>query len=194
MSQQTKREFNDDMVQPHVDKLLAMVKYNRDRLKSDKEYKSLSEEARLGHIQKHPDYKSFYSMFPSVTTYAISRGIYSIKVFKKYIKYKFTKTPTADERAELMQNPEGQKIWGNQFYATYVKWIYADKNPRCSTNELDKVYKDVLDALNEDTKSFFKTYEKEKEKMEAESRKFSAERRDELKDMFKKRLEDKLKK
>jgi len=188
----TKKEMNDAMVQPYIDKLVEMVEYNRNKLKNEKEYQELSEEKRLEHIQKHPEYQEFYRSFPSVTTYAISRGIYSTKVFKKYIKYKFTKTPTPEERAELMNNPEGQKIWANQFYAIYVKWLYAEKNPHCSKAELDSVYDNILSELNKEAKKFFATYEQEKEKYEQEKSNFHKERKDELKDLFKQRLQKKL--
>ena len=188
----SKREFNDEMIQPYVDKLIAMVKYNRDKLKNEKDYRELSEEDRLKHIQIHPEYKEFYMSFPSVTTTAICRGVYSTKVFKKYIKYKFTKTPTAEERAELSTNPEGQMLWANQLYATYMKWLYAEKVPKCPQNELNRVYNEYLDALNSDIKKDFQTYEKEKAKFDLEKEKLNQERKNELKDLFKKRLEKKL--
>lgn len=189
---QTKKELNSQMIQTYVDKLVEMVKYNRDKLKNEEEYRKLTEEKRLEHIQKHPDFQDFYRSFPSVTTYAISRGVYSTKVFKKYVQYKFTKTPTPEERAELMNNPEGQKVWGNKFYATYVKWLYADKNPHCPQNELDRVYTETLNALNQETKQFFQTYEKEKEKFDIEKEELNKERKEELKQLFKQRLENKL--
>jgi hypothetical protein len=191
---QTKKEVNDEMVKPYITKLVEMVEYNRNKLKSDIEYKKLTEEKRLEHIQKHPDFKEFYMAFPSVTTYAISRGIYSTKVFSRYIKYKFTTKPTEYERTELMNNPEGQKLWANHFYATYVKWLYAEKVPHCPQHELNQVYEETLKALNADTKKFFSTYEQEKEKFEKEKQELNIERRAELKDLFQKRLEEKLKK
>lgn len=189
----SKKEINDEMIQPYVDQLIKMVKYNRDRLKNEEGYRKLTEEQRLEHIQKHDEFKEFYRTFPSVTSYAISRGVYSTKVFKRYIKYKFTKTPTAEERMELMNNPEGQKVWGNHFYAIYVKWLYQEKNPHCSQTDANRVYTEILDALNKDTKKFFDTYEKEKKKFEQENQTLLNERKEELKELFKKKLQDKLK-
>jgi hypothetical protein len=189
---QNQKEVNDEMIKPYIDKLLEMVEYNRNKLKNDSGYLKLSEENRLAHIQKHPDYQEFYRAFPSVTTYAISRGIYSTKVFKKYIKYKFTKAPTPEERTKLMNNPEGQKIWGNHFYATYVKWLYAEKNAHCSQSELDEVYNNILDELNKEARKFFATYEKEKERYDNEKDNLNKERKTELKDLFKQRLQKKL--
>lgn len=189
----TKREINDEMIQPYIDKLIEIVNYNRNKLKTEKEYRELSEEKRLEHIQKHPDFQEFYRTFPSVTTYAISRGIYSVKVFKKYIKYKFTKVPTNEERIELMNNPEGQKLWGNHFYAIYVKWLYQEKNPHCSKTESERVYNEVLTELNKDTRKFFDTYEKEKKKFEQEKKDLEKEKKEELKQLFKQRIQQKLK-
>jgi len=189
----SQKEVNSDTIQPYVDKLVEMVFYNRNKLKDEEEYRKLSEVDRLKHIQTHNDFKEFYKTFPSVTTYAISRGIYSTKVFKKYVQYKFTKVPTTEEREELMNNPEGQKIWGNHFYAIYVKWLYAEKNPHSPQSELDTVYNNILSELNKETKKFFKTYDTELKKFEEEKKILSQEKKDDLKNIFKKRLENKLK-
>lgn len=188
----SKRQVNDEMIQPYVNTLVEMVNYNRTKLLNDTTYKGLSEEKRLEHIQKHPDYQDFYRSFPGVTTYAISRGIYSTKVFKRYLKYKFTKDPTPAERAELVNNPEGQKLWANHFYAIYVKWLYAEKNPHCTQPELNQVYNDILNELNKETKRFFKTYEQEKAIFDKEKENLTREKKEELKDLFKKRLQKKV--
>ena len=193
-NQNSKREVNDEMIQPYIDKLVDMVKYNRDKLKNEGEYRNLSEEDRLKHIQQHPEYKEFYMSFPSVTTTAVCRGVYSTKVFKKYIKYKFTKTPTPEERADLSTNPEGQMLWANQLYATYMKWLYAEKNPHCPQSELTRVYDEYLSALNKDVKKDFKTYEKEKAKFDKEKEVLNKERKEELKDLLKRRLQQRLEK
>ena len=182
----------DDTINSYIEKLLNMVKYNRDRLINNKEYSELKQEHRIIHIQKCDEYKEFCSSFPVVSKYAIAYGIYSTKAFKRYIKYKFTKKPTKEERNELLNNPCGQKMWSNHFYATYIKWVHADKKPHCPQNELDNVYKQTLDLLNEETKKFFDTYDKELEKFDQEKEKLNIERREDLKKMFKKRLENKL--
>lgn len=178
----------------YVEKLHNMVKYNRDKLINDEEYKNLSQEKRILHIQKHEDYKDFCTTFPIVSKYAIAYGLYSTKAFKRYIKYKFTKKPTKEEREELINNPYGQKLWSNHLYATYVKWLHADKKPHCPQNELDNVYKQTLDMLNKETKKFFDTYEKELEKFNKEKEKLNNERKEELKELFKQNLQKKLEK
>ena len=67
-------------------------------------------------------------------------------------------------------------------------------SPHCPQHELNQVYEETLKALNADTKKFFSTYEQEKEKFEKEKQELNIERRAELKDLFQKRLEEKLKK
>ena len=167
-----------------------LLKYNRDQLLDNENYKNLEIHERIKYIQKMEDYKLFCRTYPIVSKYIIAFGLFSTKAFHKYLNWKSNIRPSDIHRNELINNPRKQELWKNKYvYAIYVKYLYQEKNSHSNLNDINKIYLETVNALNSETNEFFDMYEKEMAKIEETKKEYNVDRKNKIKDQLKLKLE-----
>ena len=165
--------------QSHVDKALELLKFNRDKLLDDKDYEKLELTQRMKFIQTHDDFSSFCKQYPIVSKYIVCFGLFSKKAFVKYIDWISIVRPSDELRAKISRDQRLQQKFKNKYiYSVYVKYLFQEKNPRSSLNDINKAYISTYEDLNKETDNFFDMYEKEVEKQN-EKKELNAEERKE---------------
>ena len=90
----------------------------------------------------------------------------------------------------MINNPRKQELWKNKYvFAIYVKYLYQEKNAHCNLNEINQIYLQSVNALNEETNEFFNLYEKELSKMEEIKKEYTSERKNKIKEQIKIKLQ-----
>lgn len=179
-------EFNKN----HTTIAKQLLKFNRDQLLDNENYKNLEIPDRIKYIQKMDDYKLFCRTYPIVSKYIIAFGLFSTKAFHKYLNWKSNIRPSDTHRSELINNPRKQELWKNKYvYAIYVKYLYQEKNNHSNLNDINKMYLETVNALNSETNEFFDMYEKEMEKIEETKKEYNIDRKNKIKDQLKLKLE-----
>lgn len=126
--------------------------YVNNRLKTDPEFFKLDSEVRYNEVSSMTEYKQFVQAFPIVSRYIIQMGVFSSKVFDKYLTHLNKIKPTTEERAQCINNNEEQMLWLNKQRALYVKWLHMEKTRNHNVHEANEVYTNTLNLLNQDTK------------------------------------------
>ncbi len=140
---------------------LEILKYNRDKLLSDKEYGELSIEKRIEHIYGKEEFKEFCMTYPLVSKFIVAFGLFNTKAFIKYLDWKARIRPSDLVRSKLIGNQREQEKFKNKYiYAVYVKYLYTYKGDHSNLEEINKVYQSAIEELNRETDKFFDTYEK----------------------------------
>ena len=179
-------EFNKN----HTDLAKQLLKFNRDQLLDNENYKNLEIKDRIKYIQKMDDYKLFCRTYPIVSKYIIAFGLFSTKAFHKYLNWKSNIRPSDNHRNDLINNPRKQELWKNKYvYAIYVKYLYQEKNNHSNLNDINKMYLETVNSLNAETNEFFDMYEKEMAKIEETKKEYNADRKNKIKDQLKLKLE-----
>jgi hypothetical protein len=156
-------EYNSNRVKT----ALELLVHNRKKLQTDNDYFKLTIQERINKVQTSSEFGSFCNEFPVVSKYIIAYGMFSTKAFKKYTDWKARLRPSDKIRSELSGNQLAQEHFKNKYiYAVYVKFLYADKNPRASIKEVNEVYIDTVNSLDSDSTSFFQMYESAKAEAE----------------------------
>ncbi len=179
-------EFNKN----HTALAKQLLKFNRDQLLDNENYKNLEIKDRIKYIQKMDDYKLFCRTYPIVSKYIIAFGLFSTKAFHKYLNWKSNIRPSDNHRNELINNPRKQELWKNKYvYAIYVKYLYQEKNNHSNLNEINQMYLETVKSLNLETNEFFDMYEKEMAKIEETKKEYNIDRKNKIKDQLKLKLE-----
>lgn len=200
---------SDDAINNEIKLALTMLKDHNNQLKTNQEYIKLDIEDRLKLFQNTEQYIDFFKLnelntedrikilsniekyrdftrkFPIVTRYLIQLGMFSSKAFKKYLKHLNNIRPTPEERDECKESHEKQCLWFNKHKAYYIKWLWEDKQKSKNQIELNKIYRESLEELNKDTRTFFKLIEIEKEKLKNKKNQNLNELKNELKNIVK---------
>jgi hypothetical protein len=179
-------EFNKS----HTEMAKKILKYNRDQLLNDKDYPLLDIKDRIKYIQNIDEFKVFCRTYPIVSKYIIAFGLFSTKAFHRYLNWKSNIRPSDSFRNELINNPRKQELWKNKYvFAIYVKYLYQEKNSHCNLNEINQIYLQSVNALNEETNAFFDMYEKELHKLEETKKEYNVERKNKIKEQIKIKLQ-----
>jgi hypothetical protein len=179
------KEFNNNC----INAAQSLLKYNRNKLSNDDTYLKLSDKDRIMKIQSMDEYKEFCKQFPIVSKYIIALGLFSSKAFNKYLDWKSNVRPSDYIRNKMINNPREQELWKNKYvYGIYVKYLYQEKNKHINLSEINQAYKLTVDALNEESNTFFDLYEKELKNMEETKLQYNEERKDHIKKQLKLKL------
>ena len=177
----------------HLDLAKKLLKYNRDKLLTDVNYAKLDITDRIKQIQKDDEFKIFCKTYPIVSKYIIAFGLFSTKAFIKYLNWKSTIRPSDSYRNELIQNQRKQELWKNKYiYSIYVKYLYQEKNPHVNLNEINKMFNESVEMLNEETNTFFDKYEEELNKIKEIKKEYTIDRKNKIKEQLKFKLEKNL--
>ncbi len=180
----------DEYNKNRVKKSLELLTFNRNKLLEDKDYASKSISERVRTVQSMEDFKAYCMEFPTVSKYIIAYGLFSTKAFVKYMEWKAKVRPSDELRNKLAGNQREQEKFKNKYvYAVYVKYLYADKNPRAGLKEVNSMYNSTYEKLNEETDEFFRLYESAK--METENKELDTmeKRKTDIAKQLKKKLE-----
>jgi hypothetical protein len=179
------KEFNNNC----INAAQSLLKYNRNKLSNDDTYLKLSDKDRIMKIQSMDEYKEFCKQYPIVSKYIIALGLFSSKAFNKYLDWKSNVRPSDYIRNKMINNPREQELWKNKYvYGIYVKYLYQEKNKHINLSEINQAYKLTVDALNEESNTFFDLYEKELKNMEETKLQYNEERKDHIKKQLKLKL------
>lgn len=179
----------DEYNKERVKKALELLVYNRKRLLDDDAYFKMPIEERINIIQGLEDYQAFCSEYPVVSKYIIAYGLFSSKAFKKYVDWKCKLRPSDKIRSKLAGNQREQEHFKNKYiYAVYVKFLYADKNPRAGLKEINSVYLETVEALNKESDEFFDMYESAKQETETKESLDKQERLNRIKSQLQKKI------
>lgn len=180
------KEYNKS----HTDMAKKILKYNRDKIINDKNYAELEISLRIKEIQNKDEFKDFCKTYPIVSKYIVAFGLFSSKAFNKYLNWKSTVRPSDTYRTELIKNPRKQELWKNKYiYAVYVKYLFQEKNPHCNLKDINAMYNEALNSLNEETNTFFNLYEQELNKIEDTKKEYNEERKNNIKNQLKIKLQ-----
>jgi len=170
---------------------LELLKYNRDSILNNVEgYADLSVHKRVQFVQTKEQWKDFCREYPIVSKYIIAYGLFSSKAFLKYIDWKARLRPSDSMRSVLAGNQQEQEKFKNKYiYAVYVKYLYAEKNPRSSLKDINNAYELTYKQLNEETDSFFKMYNQAKEDAESKEKEVDEYRKQNILKQIKKKIE-----
>lgn len=176
-------EYNKNRIKTALDLLV----YNRKKLKEDITYASLEIEDRISKAQE--SFKEFCLEFPVVSKYIIAYGMFSTKAFVKYIDWKCKLRPSDKMRTKLAGNQREQERFKNKYiYGMYIKFLYADKNPKASLKEINGVYSENVNLLNKESDLFFDMYDSAKSEVEAKEKATRQERIEDLKKQLQKKI------
>jgi hypothetical protein len=175
----------------HIEKALSLLKFNRDKLLDDKEYEALDVIDRMKFIQNHDDFKDFTKQYPVASKYIVCFGLFSKRSFEKYINWISTVRPSELLRSKIAKDQREQQKFKNKYiYAVYVKYLFQEKNPRASLNDINKAYVSTYEDLNKETDNFFDMYEAEVEKQNQKKELNAEERKEKIINQLKMKLED----
>lgn len=181
------KEFN----KTHTDMAKIILKYNREQIINNKDYANLNITERIKLIQNNIEFKDFCKTYPIVSKYIIAFGLFSTKAFNKYLNWKSTIRPSDSYRNELIKNQRKQELWKNKYiHAVYVKYLFQEKNPHCNLKDINEMYLEALKSLNEETNTFFDLYEKELHKIEDTKKEYNEERKNNIKNQLKIKLQN----
>ena len=148
-------------------KALELLKFNRDKLLNDENYKKLDIIERVTYVQKLEEYKEFCVNYPIVSKYIIAYGLFSRKAFVKYLDWKSKVRPSDEIRAKLTGNQREQEKYKNKYiYGVYIKFLFQDKANHKNLDDINRFYLDTVNALNEEVDSFFDKYEEAKQEQD----------------------------
>lgn len=177
----------------HLDLAKKLLKYNREKILSDSNYSKLEISDRIKLVQNEDEFKIFCRTYPIVSKYIIAFGLFSSKAFINYLNWKSTIRPSDSYRNILINNQRKQELWKNKYvYGIYVKFLFKEKNPHVNLNEINKIFVESVNLLNEETNAFFNKYEEELEKIKETKEEYSVERKNKIKDQLKIKLEKNL--
>ena len=167
----------------HLDLAKKLLKYNREKILSDSNYSKLEISDRIKLVQNEDEFKIFCRTYPIVSKYIIAFGLFSSKAFINYLNWKSTIRPSDSYRNILINNQRKQELWKNKYvYGIYVKFLFKEKNPHVNLNEINKIFVESVNLLNEETNAFFNKYEEELEKIKETKEEYSVERKNKIKD------------
>jgi hypothetical protein len=179
-------EYNNNRVR----KSLELLTYNRDKLLNDDEYIKLSMTERIRKVQQMEDFKVYCVEFPMVSKYIIAYGLFSTKAFKKYMDWKARVRPSDELRNKLAGNQLEQEKFKNKYvYSVYMKYLYAEKNPRSSLKDINSAYISTYEQLNKETEEFFNMYESAKQEAQQKEEHILEKRKEELIKQLKKKVD-----
>ncbi len=186
------KQFNEE----HLRKSLELLKYNRDRLINDNEYFKLSIIDRNKEIAKLDEFKDYCKLYPVVSKFIISHGLFSSKAFLKYLDWKSSVRPHDSTRERLINNQREQEKFKNKYmYAVYVKYLYSEKSKETgqhlSLDQINQVYLETVKALNDETDEFFDIYEKTVNENKEKEKEYNKERKKRIVEQLKMKLENK---
>jgi len=161
---------------------LAIKIYNESE---DDIKKEMKDEDILKKINNTEDYKYFCKAYPLIIKYMVQLRTFDPRAFKQYLEYSSKLRPTAEERAECMNNPLKKELWENKHRAMYVKYLYKIRDKTHNINNQRRIYNETLDILNQETEEFFKLYNKELKIQKEKKTKNINEMREELISQYK---------
>jgi phosphatidylserine/phosphatidylglycerophosphate/cardiolipin synthase-like enzyme len=157
-----------------------LLYYVNDKLRADSTFLALDSEERFKQVSELDEHKQFILAFPIVSRYIIQLGMFSSKVFEKYLTHMNTIKPTPEERSKCMNNEEEQMLWLNKQRALYVKWLHMNKSNNQNTSEANDIYNQTVELLDSDTKKIFALINSEKQKMKVKDNKTANEIRENI--------------
>lgn len=157
-----------------------LLYYVNTKLKNDTVFRSLESEDRFKEVSEMEEHKQFILAFPIVARYIIQLGMFSSKVFARYLTHMNTVKPTPEERTRCMKDEEQQMLWLNKQRGLYVKWLHINKSNNHSEAEAEEIYKQTVELLDSDTKKIFTIIKAEKEKIKIKDNNTAEEIRNNL--------------
>ena len=183
-----KEEHIARMCNEGIDMAKKLLKYVKHLHNTDLDFKELDKSKKNNYIQKKDEFKTFIQMYPVVSTYIIHEHMFNDKAFTKYVKIVYGYEKTNEDRIYIMENKRNIYYFKNKQYAYYSQFLIAETNKHMTTKELNKVYDDMLNQLDETTKKNFELYDKSLEKVNAEDAAFTEEKKNELINLLKSKL------
>jgi len=105
------------------------------------------------------------------------------------VDWKCKVRPSDKMRSKLAGNQREQEHFKNKYvYGMYIKFLYADKNPRASLKAVNEIYMENVELLNKESDEFFDMYESAKELVEQNEQQTREERIEALKKQLKMKI------
>jgi len=156
MDPTTKKENLDRMYNEGHDLAKQLLRY----VQTDTELVELSKDKKIKYIQTNkPEFATFISIYPIVSQYIIFEKVFDSSCFRKYITQVFGKDKTEEEKIFLAKDSKNVYLFKNRQYALYAKYLLQRFNPHMDRKNVDAMYNDMVDELNNETKKMFEIYD-----------------------------------
>jgi hypothetical protein len=140
-------------------------------------------------LAERDDFTTFAQVHPIVYEYLVVEQIFNRTAFKRYIQAAFGAPKSAEDQEFAAKDKRNVYYLKNKQYALYYKFLLQEMNPQASSSSITTMHEDMVRELNASTKEMLDRYEEVQKKVEIQNDRLSAEKRSELAQLLKNRLE-----
>lgn len=141
-------------------------------------------------VDDRDDFKTFVQVHPIVFEYLVTEGLFNERAFKEYIKAAFGSPKSAADQELISKDKRNVYFLKNKQYALYYKYLIRESNPHLSIREINASYDEMVSELNNNTAQMLDAYEEEQKKMQITERQLTDEKKKELVQFIKDRLNE----
>ena len=164
-----------------VSKIMAFIKQNESTLQS------LNEIDRKKSILAFEPSKLFNQVHPIVFQYIVE-GVFNAPAFKRYVTAVFGKEKDARDMERMRQNRRFMYHYKNAQHALYYKYLLMETNPTVNIRNIQQMYSEMVDALNEDTDRMLDAYETAEANAKVKEAEITEEKKKDLVDLLRKQF------
>jgi len=180
MDPKVKKENLNRMFKEGKEKALMLLKFVQDNLKNGT-FTDKDKPKRTRKICKeYPEYESFIQVHPIVAQYIIMECVFDVKAFKKYVNAVFGYEKTREDMEFLAKDTRNIYYFKNKQYALYSKFLMREYNKHIDMSIINKAYNNMVDELNEETRTQFQSYDEKVKEMNILDSELTEEKRNEF--------------
>ncbi len=165
-------------------KIMAFMKTNDQRLST------MDPSERKKAILEFEPAKMFNQVHPIVFQYLATEGIFNAVAFRRYILAVYGKPKSMETQEKLRKDRRYVYHHKNEQYALYYKYILMETNPSVKISIIHGMYEDMVKELNANTDRMLDAYEKAEKDAKIEEEHLAEDKRKDLLELLKKRLND----
>lgn len=164
-----------------VSKIMAFIKQNESTLHS------MSVMDRKKAILNFESAKLFNQVHPIVFQYIVE-GVFDAPAFKRYVTSVFGKPKSQEDMEKMRQDRRYLYHYKNAQHALYYKYLLIETNPNIHIRQIQQMYEEMVNALNEDTDRMLDAYEKAERDSKIKESEITDAKRKDLVNLLKSRL------
>jgi Zn-dependent M32 family carboxypeptidase len=187
---QVPKDFYKDGVKRMIDEGLKMAEQMIQYIKTNEERLSKLEriDRKKAITNEREDFITFTQIHPIVYEYIVAERIFNKNAFKRYIKAAFGSPKTKEDQELIAKDKRNVYYLKNKQYALYYKYLIQETNAHASLSDVNRMYDEMVNELNNSAKRMLDNYEASQKQIEIENEQFTEEKKQELIDILKQRL------
>ncbi len=164
-------------------KIINYIKDNKERL-----FKLERIERKKTILNENEDFITFSQIHPIVYEYLVVEQIFNKNAFKKYINAAFGYPKSKEDQILLAKDKRNVYYLKNKQYALYYKYLLQENNQHVSLDHINKLYNDMVDQLNQNTKKMLDKYDEAEKKASLTNETLNEEKKNEIISILKQKL------